>query len=114
MKKSLLNICAFGVGAVLGFAPLAGNAYYCKKDNSCSGNIASAEEKRLTPKQDREILSTLNIKAKSFVLMEKSSGEILLENDSLSSYPMASMTKMMTLLLWLVLVQLEQLLPELF
>jgi len=100
MKKSVFNICSMGLGIALSFVPLAGNAYYCNRETRVEPKTqVKAKESLNTAALSNDVLSTLNIKAKSCVLMEKNTGDILLQKDSESSFPMASMTKMMTLLL---------------
>ena len=83
MQKSTISMLSIGLGALTLCAPLAGNAYYCSAHTN----------------NNESVLSTLDIKAKSCVLMDKASGKVLLAKNENESLPMASMTKMMTLLL---------------
>lgn len=66
-------------------APLAGNAYYCSalEENESNAEVSD--------------LHSLEIKAKSCVLMDKKSGRVLLSLNENDKLPMASMTKMMVL-----------------
>lgn len=99
MKKCLIKIGAVGLIMSLAFIPLQGNAYYCKKKTD--GNFAKAEAKNQKNNSinPEEVFKSLDIKAKSCVLMDKFSGEVLLGKSQNEAYPMASMTKMMTLLI---------------
>ena len=51
MKKLIFNICAFGAGAVMGFAPLAGNAYYCSRE---MGDVPPVNAQQIQDKQNKE------------------------------------------------------------
>lgn len=93
--KKLKKVIGIGLGAICAVVPLAGNAYYC---NSC---LAEGEHVSKDIKTESDIVESMNIRAKSCVLMDKKSGKIILQKNAKQKLPMASMTKMMTMLLLL-------------
>lgn len=99
MKKELMKISVLVLATSFAIIPLQGNAYYCKKDAMSSHAKADALNKSDNFVNSEEVLKSLEIKAKSCVLMDKFTGEVILGKSENEAYPMASMTKMMTLLL---------------
>lgn len=91
MNNKLTKIIGTALGVSLAVVPLAGNAYYC--------NAHAEEDHKTKDIQASDILKTLNIQAKSCVLMDKASGRVIVSRGEKDKLPMASMTKMMTVLL---------------
>lgn len=89
-------VCGCMVGSMLLTIPLAGNAYFCKTAQATS---IQKTVNLLQKNTNEEIIKTLNVKANNLVLMDANSGTVLLSRNSDTPLPMASMTKMMTLLI---------------
>lgn len=99
MKKYLIKIGAVGLISSFAIIPLQGNAYYCNKKMEYNFLKAEAGVKSSKTVGSNEVIQSLGIKAKSFALMDNLTGEMILGQSENTAYPMASMTKMMTLLL---------------
>lgn len=97
MKKSFVSSIALGLGVAC-LAPLAGNAYYCSVCPACNEDKVQAKEQAFKI-DNTETLSALGVSSKSCVLMDKRTGKIILAKNENDQLPMASMTKMMTMLL---------------
>lgn len=99
MKNYLIKIGAVGLISSFAIIPLQGNAYYCNKKMEYDFLKAEASVKSSKTVGSNEVIQSLGIKAKSFALMDNLTGEMILGQSENIAYPMASMTKMMTLLL---------------
>lgn len=97
MKKITNIIYGSVLAGVLFSAPLAGNAYFCSNTKSLA--VASEPVGHPTKEiRESDMISALQISAKSCLLMDNS-GKVILQKNCDQKLPMASMTKMMTLLI---------------
>lgn len=89
--KQINKIILSAVGIMLVGVPMSGRAYYC--------NANTIEPHKTKDIKVYDQIEALGVQAKSCVLMDGSTGKVIIGKNEKMQLPMASMTKMMTMLL---------------
>lgn len=94
MRRFFKTAFALGLMGLAICAPLVGNAYYCSKEV-----ISHANESLIMAQEESLEKQALGLTARSYILYEPTSQEVLLSHNEAEKFSIASMTKMMTLLI---------------